>query len=509
MQATWQKQWQTGLVSGHAQHREVIAAARGVQAAPGRPHGALAARQWLLGVLGVLTACVATAQGAAPDALADYGVQMPLTVSGPGPWYRLVLPTELRTAAAHTDARDLRIFDANGQRLAHALVPAAEQHLQREHTSTVRTFPLFGDAATQAAPAGVRVRRDEGGTVVEVLAERAANTPEATRGWLLDASAITDPLQRLTLAWQGGPDGFQRFSIEASDDLLTWRRWGEGQVARLAFEGEQMEQREVALPGQRARYLRLLWPAGQQAPQLTQATLTSATGTAVAPRLDWFDAPQPPVQADGSYRWTLPAALSLARLRVGLADGNVLVPVAVSGRLQARDPWTPLARDVLSRLPVDGVPVLRDEIDLPGRTVRELQLRVDTRAGALADPPQLAWAVRALDVVFLARDAGPYVLALHRPDAPAVDLPVATLMAGQGAAALERLDTATPAQPFDPATQRTRTSASARGDTLDWKRIGLWAALLAGVGLLAAMAWSLVRKGGPATRPPDDPPSTN
>lgn len=506
-----QDAWQT-------QQQGQGASVRGVKGAVATPsadaatrgqRGLLAWQPWTLGVMGALAVSVATAQSAAPDALANYGVQMPLTVTGPGPWYRLELPTELRTAAAHPDVRDLRIFDANGQQLAHALAPAAEQHLQREHTTTVRTFPLFGDTATQSAPSGVRVRRDEGGTVVEVLPERAANTPEPTRGWLLDASAVTDPLQRLTLAWQGGPDGFQRFSIEASDDLLTWRRWGEGQVARLAFEGEQMEQREVALPGQRARYLRLLWPAGQQAPQLTQATLTSATGTAVAPRLDWFAAPQPPVQADGSYQWTLPAALSLARLRVGLADGNVLVPVSVSGRLQPRDPWTPLARDVLSRLPVDGVPVLRDEIVLPGRSVRELQLRADTRAGALADPPSLSWAVRALDVVFLARDAGPYVLAVHRPDAPAVDLPLATLMTGQSATSLERLDVATPAQPFDPATQRASTPTPAPSDTLDWKRIGLWAALLAGVGLLAAMAWSLVRKGAPAPRPPDDPPPTN
>jgi hypothetical protein len=79
---------------------------------------------------------------------------------------------------------------------------------------------------------------------------------EALRGWLLDASAIKAPLQQLILDWTSERDGFQRFSIEASDDLQHWQSWGEGQVARLTFADERVEQHEVGLPGQSARYLR-------------------------------------------------------------------------------------------------------------------------------------------------------------------------------------------------------------------------------------------------------------
>jgi hypothetical protein len=32
---------------------------------------------------------------------------------------------------------------------------------------------------------------------------------------------------------------------------------------------------------------------------------------------------------------------------------------------------------------------------------------------------------------------------------------------------------------------------------MDWQRIGLWAVLLAGVGLLVLMAWSLLRSNKP------------
>jgi hypothetical protein len=42
---------------------------------------------------------------------------------------------------------------------------------------------------------------------------------EILRGWLLDTSAINAPLDQLILDWSTEREGFQRFSIEASDDL--------------------------------------------------------------------------------------------------------------------------------------------------------------------------------------------------------------------------------------------------------------------------------------------------
>jgi hypothetical protein len=50
----------------------------------------------------------------AQDKPADFATQVPLSVSGEGPWYRLDLPLVVQLNARQTDLSDVRVFDAAG-----------------------------------------------------------------------------------------------------------------------------------------------------------------------------------------------------------------------------------------------------------------------------------------------------------------------------------------------------------------------------------------------------------
>lgn len=215
-----------------------------------------------------------SAQVQAGETLQDYRHSAALQLSGEGHWYRLELPFAAHLAAGHGDLRDLRVFDSNGQMQPYALIPGRSETVQQEQEHGVRWFPLRGRADAQEIPA-LRVERSTTGTLIELRGDAPAASGQQLRGWLLDASAIDAPLVRLNLDWNGAENGFQRFSIEASDDLQHWRSWGEGLVARLSFADERIDQRQVELPGQRARYLRLLWHNPPQAPHLQAVTLRS------------------------------------------------------------------------------------------------------------------------------------------------------------------------------------------------------------------------------------------
>ncbi|MDH0099500.1 DUF3999 domain-containing protein, partial [Pseudomonas sp. GD04158] len=200
--------------------------------------------------LGLLLSLSLSAALQAAERAQDFRHAAPLQLSGEGPWYRLELPIAAHFAAQHGDLRDLRVFDAQGKVQAYALIPGRSETVAHEQEHGVRWFPLHGRADAQAAPA-LRVERSTTGTLIELRGESAAEPDQQLRGWLLDASAIDAPLVRLSLDWSGGEDGFQRFSIEASDDLQRWQSWGEGQVARLSFADERIDQRQIELPGQR------------------------------------------------------------------------------------------------------------------------------------------------------------------------------------------------------------------------------------------------------------------
>jgi hypothetical protein len=421
----------------------------------------------------------------------DYAAQVPLTLSGTGPWYRLELPMALHLAARYADLRDLRVFNAEGEAQAYALTLGSARQSETQNDRAVKWFPLRGPLNAEQIPS-VRVQRSTTGTLVEVVPESAqAANEEVLRGWLLDTSAIDAPLHKLVLDWSSEREGFQRFSIEASDDLQHWRAWGEGQIARLSFADERIDQREVGLPGNKARYLRLLWNSPQQAPQLLSARVLSATSQIAAAPLSWSASLSPSSAKAGEYSWNLPLALPLQRIQVELAQANTLAPVSVAGRREGQVQWQPLVRGLLYRLPQDGREVLNDELELYGAPVQQLRLQVDERGGGLGSAtPSIRVGIRATQVVFLARGTPPYVLAIGNAAGKAANLPLSTLIPGYDDTRLASLGVASAAEA--PVIEAVSASAE-QAARFDWQRLGLWGVLLVGVGLLVLMALSLLR----------------
>lgn len=442
-------------------------------------------------VLGAVVTLAATAVIA--EQRSDYSTQVPLTVSGEGPWYRLEVPMALRLAARFGDMRDLRVFNAEGEAQAYALTVGSAEQSETNTATAVKWFPLYSAVDAPAGAPSVRVQRTTTGTIVEVGPEAVTTTDkqQVLRGWLLDASAIDAPLNKLSLDWTSEQDGFQRFTIEASDDLQTWSRWDDGQIARLAFADERIEQRDTTLPGQRARYLRLLWLAPQKAPVLISAELSSTTHSSVPAPMSWSDSLPTTVGKEGEYTLDLPVPLPLELLRVDLAQANTLAPVNVSTRRDSKDSWQPLARGLLYRLPENGKDVIHDELQLPGQWVQHLRLQVDPRGGGLGKgAPTVRVGLRATQLVFLARGTPPYVLALGNANGKANSLPLATLIPGYDETRLAKLGVAKAGELVSVAPAPEAASSAA---SVDWQRYGLWAVLLVGVALLVGMALSLLR----------------
>lgn len=442
---------------------------------------------WGMAWLGAMSLC-ASLTVIAQQTPADFSVQLPLVVSGEGPWYRLELPLAVQLSARQNDLRDVRVFDAAGQPQAYALLRESAQRVQSLALSPVKAFPLRGQNDATPPISSVRVQSAGNGALIEVIPVAA---DQSLRGWLLDASAIQAPLQQLHLDWSTEHEGFQRFSIEASDDLQHWQPWGEGQVARLSFAGERVEQNEVALPGQSARYLRLLWPAGQEPPVALSAQLASASASTLPAPLVWSEPLAGSAQGNAEYTWQLPGALALEQVRIELAQANSLAPVTLLGRNENSQGWQTLSHGLLYRLTQNGREVVQDRLSLPGQTVRQLKLQVDVRGGGLGrEAPRLSVAVRATQLVFLARGEGPYSLALGSATASAANLPLNTLIPDYAPKRLQALGVAR----LDPNVALPTVGVAPPGSAIDWKRIGLWAVLLLGVMALAAMAFSLLRQ---------------
>lgn len=446
----------------------------------------------MIGKLSVVVLGMCTTLSAwALETPADFSSQVPLSVSGNGPWYRLELPLAVQLNARQADLSDVRVFNAAGEPQAYALSRQASQRTESREVTDVKWFPLYA-ADTQATLPGVVMKTTAEGTLVEIKPSTAPKPgKQVLRGWVLDASKIKAPLQQLSLDWSREQEGFQRFSIEASDDLQHWQSWGDGQVARLSFADERVEQHDVSLPGQSARYLRLVWK-GQAAPLLTSARLASATSSSLPLPLVWSQPLSGTRLKAGEYSWKLPAGLSVERLRIELKQPNTLAPVTLAGRRESNQAWQPLSNGLLYRLTQNGQDVVQDELQLSGQTVAELKLQVDERGGGLGvEAPALHFAVRATQLVFLARGEPPFTLALGNASVKAANLPLSTLIPDYTA---ERLNTLGQAKVAGAVAVTSPAVPAAVDSGPNWKKLGLWAVLLLGVAALGGMAYSLLRK---------------
>lgn len=439
-------------------------------------------------LLGSLLCAASLSQaGDLPD---DFTVHAPLTLSGEGPWYRLELPLAVQLNARQSTLNDVRVFNADGQAQPYAITQSPPQRAADQTPIAVKWFPLYNSDGAREAEPKIRVERTPNGTLVEVQPQGEIEAgEEILRGWLLDTSAINAPLDQLILDWSSERDGFQRFSIEASDDLQHWQRWGEGQVARLSFAEELVEQRVVNLPGRNARYLRLLWKSPLSAPTLNAVQLIS-TLPGVLP-LSWSPPISGRTEKSGVYVWQLPVALPLERMKVDITQPNSLAPAVLYGRRDSNAPWQLIDNGLLYRLSQNGQDVVQDEMELPGNVIQQLKLEVDDRGGGLGkDAPALSFAVRATQLVFLGRSAPPYSLAVGNPTVKSAALPLTTLIPGVSLEKLNTLSRATMAStPVAPAAPVTPAEATG----LDMKRIGLWAVLVLGVLFLAWMALGTLR----------------
>jgi hypothetical protein len=110
--------------------------------------------------------------------------------------------------------------------------------------------------------------------------------------------------------------------------------------------------------------------------------------------------------------------------------------------------------------------------------------------------PTIRIGVRPRHLVFVARGAGPFVLARATPAETTAALPLAQLMPARAPdAGLPEATASIAVAPASGAAASGPSTAPAPGATATPARTPwLWAALLAGLALMAAMAWSLLRK---------------
>ena len=477
------------------------------------------------GVAALALCCAAAASAADPAA------PLPLTLSGSGPYYTLRVTMAARQLASQPGLDDLRVRNAAGDAMAFAWaeLPASAPTPQRVPARLYKVPALPASAAS-------------------------ASEDAARPSWIVETHGDGQDLLQLELDLERGTQGAYTLLIEAGDDLQHWHVVrSEAQLVQLqalpqvgatgvlASQAgrEQLKSDPLDLDDVPARYLRLTMAPRSAVPPLVSATITRTPHRPTPPPIEWSE----PIAASScdatSCEYPVPRNVPVDAVQVEPAEVDTIGQVAVSGRIDPAQVPPPVRRSLLHGslhalrvkaggaaqrtgpmwdsagvvnvywlTQAAGAPDLHSApLRLYGAPWTALRLETFGPISQLGrGAPTIRIGVRPRQLVFVARGAGPFVLAraeakettaplslgqlMPRRSTTDATLPEATALVATGASAEASAPASTPAPVASAAAAAAQTSSKA-----PW----LWAALLAGLALMGAMAWSLLRK--PVTPP--------
>lgn len=455
-------------------------------------------------LLGTLSAAVAASDAPTPS---EFAWRASLSVPAGANAARITLPAEAMVRLQSRDARDVRVFNADGEAVAFSVVaPTSSSAGPIAQTRRYPALPLFTAArGTRPNKGSVQVQVDQatqGGSVWVQFGDSqdpAGGAPSAAAkrlpSALFDTREDKQTITALSLQADIPANTLVHFSLASSTDLAHWTPIAvKGPLFRFDGPGAPSNQiltlqHPLPLEG---RYLRLSWD-GQAGVQVQDLAGHIAPAWTPPPRVR---APLPAGIPDGnsSLTWALDFAAPLAALHVQSARDNTLLPIRILGRDDAAQPWRQLATGVVYRVGAAGQENSSPAVALGGASVR--WLRVEASQGMTLPGADLQFALEfePIQLVFLASGKAPFELVAGRAHSTAAAIDSA-LLASVMAGKLQDLPSATIT------TTRLQTDQGT-GSALqrmlppgtEQRSVMLWAVLLVGVLVLGGVAVTLLRQ---------------
>jgi hypothetical protein len=436
----------------------------------------------------LLCASVTSSVGAAELSPQDFAYGMQITTPAPAAAYRVAVPFEVYRKAVHEDLSDLRIFNARGEVVPYELQQPQAEAVARPHGVPLPLFPLRGDSRVTLD--GVRVTIQSQGTAVNLQAGAPAVETHAINSYVLDARELTLPLSALELHWQEGEPEFSgSVRIESSDDLGSWHVVrGDAPVVNLRGTQARLVQSRLELPSTQARFWRISW-IGKTAPfELSSVTADATPDRGEAERSSLTVRGTAVNEERKEYSFDLGARLPVNQINIELPESNSVAMIQVLSRAHSAEPWRAIARGEFYRVRNTNSERRNDAVTIATNSDRFWLARLDQPNSTVSDgPPNLRVTWNAVDVVFLARGSGPFLLAYGNGSAgPAT----ATLSSLLNDVTVLRAEAGAPRSVGDAA----RLLPVPR--MFPWKIAILWTVLIFGVVLLAWMAYRLAHELG-------------
>ncbi|MFW6374090.1 MAG: DUF3999 domain-containing protein [Thermodesulfobacteriota bacterium] len=432
---------------------------------------------------------------AAHPSSADFAFGLVLKPEGPGAVYQVTPPEAVYRRVTRPDLGDIRVFNANGEPVPHALRrPDPAEAGEEPPWISLPFFPLFQAPSEEGGDVWLQIITDDTGAI---LRTRPKNRDEADipGAYLVDAGKLAEPPNALRLDWtQSGDSLVARVSVSAGRDLNEWVTLVPSTtLVRLRYGEHRLSRQTIQLPRPQARYLRISWPEAARSARITAVEARGLSKSGRSARLyvqisgHSAEGEKPAFEFDAGGRF--PAD----EVTVLLTEPNSLIQGALFSRPREEAEWRFRARGLFHHLVVEDTELVGDPVSISMVSDRYWRLEIESEdAGLGGSPPVLELGYIPHELLFLARGAGPFTLAFgsyQAEPAAAPANPLLQMVNRKDRGGLIRRASTGEMIPL----------AGADGlipppPPIPWKRYLLWAVLILGVAAVGWMAWGVYRQ---------------
>lgn len=354
-----------------------------------------------------------------PPAPERFAYIIELEGSGADPFYELELPLGVYQNVTRDDLGDMRVFNASGAIVPHALRKPTRKVNRKDAVSTALPFfPIISRISGKPDDISIHVNRSADGTIIDVntAGREGRENEENIISYLIDATSLKGKkIYALELSWEDRQKDFMgRIDIQSSRDLNHWENSATATIARLNYQGEFLDRKKIETHNISAPYLRLTWPPGQPPVELTRVVvLTREISTAYTPRQNSLRLVASPVAGKpGEYQVDLNGPLPVASARIFLQEKNTLANITLySSRtpdnLDGRRQWQGLAYNI----DYQGTSLSNPPVAITNGKDRYWTIRIDKNENLINLPPVVEFSWQPDRLVFLAQGKAPFRLA--------------------------------------------------------------------------------------------------
>lgn len=434
----------------------------------------------------------------------DYAWGLTLETPEPSQWYRVILPLTVYEQSISPDLHDVRVFNQMGDAVPFSLVTPARRKAAVE-PMPLRLFPLNSSpvAASRRADndSGEIRLRSRSGVEIVLEGEKARAKGQHYLVTLPENTADAISVSQLQFTWDTPKTPWQtKATVYASRDLKRWYPLREEMPLMDVASGSDRLKLDridvdITLSSDSTRYLLVVLDEPNMALTLKGVSAVRRAAQPETAQTGLEGQGKRVSATEAQWQWARPQPLT--SLSIVLEEDGVL-PVEIAWRSEQKGEWRPLKKEVLYHL--DGKS--SEAIALSGALVEGI--KITTLSARMPEPlPRVVGNRDSYELVFNAQGKAPWLLAWGNGAAEAASI-TPDMLIPQALRKTHDVANLPEAYVRDAVklggeARLTATSAGERESMT--KTLMVWGVLIAGVLLLAVMAfriWREVKKDGAA-----------